>query len=62
MNAQKPKPVRLSNDAEVAAILAADNLPVPHIFEHEGAYYADPREMRLWREGQTSQSEGEHHG
>ena len=47
----KPKPVRLSNPAEVAAILAADNLSVPHIFEHEGAYYAsDAREMRLWRE------------
>jgi len=46
----KLKPVRLSNPAEGAAILAADNLSVPHIFEHEGAYYADPREMRLWRE------------
>ena len=52
----KLKPVRLSNPAEGAAILAADNLSVPHIFEHEGAYYADPREMRLWREGQTFQS------
>jgi hypothetical protein len=25
----------------------------------EGAYYADPREMRLWRDGQTFQSDTE---
>ncbi len=45
-----PKPVRLSNPAEVAAILADGTLTAPHLVEHEGAYYADPREMAAWRE------------
>jgi hypothetical protein len=46
----KPKPVRLSNRAEVAAILADGTLTAPHLVEHECAYYADPKELRLWRE------------
>jgi len=45
-----PKPIRLSNPAEVAAILADGTLTAPHLVEHEGAYYVDPKELRLWRE------------
>jgi hypothetical protein len=53
----KPNPVRLSNPAEVAEILADTTLTAPHLVEHEGKYHADPRELRLWRESQQSQSE-----
>ena len=44
-----PEPIEVTDPAEIAAILKANDLTVPYMFARDGKYFAKAAEMELWR-------------